>query len=121
MDIVELRAKVGQETLGDPRFDGSAASFRELEPNEQIEITNRMKEFIRNNPDGFTENQLKIADTPDIAKQEDFTISDAVGSFTDEFKRQAEVISEKGTNRFFLIASVVGIIVGIAQLRGLFK
>lgn len=123
-EIIALRAKVGREVLGDPSFDGSAEAYRLLEADKQIAITNAMKAFVRDNPEGFSENQKKLADSPDIQKTEKFGIAEAADSFQKEFVSQGEAIVEKAkpTVNKVLVGVGVGLAVfGIVQVLNLKK
>lgn len=121
--IKELRAELGRELFSDPKFNGTPEEFRNLEVDKQIALTNAMKEHIRKNPDDFTDNQKKVADSPDISKTEKYKAGDAIDSFSEEFGEQVkETVKKTGfnLNKLYILAAVVSVAVGATQLVKLF-
>lgn len=122
--IKELRAELGQAMFSDPSFDGSPEAYAKLTVDRQIELTNAMKAHIRDNEDDFTDNQKKIANSPDISKTEKFGAGDAIDTFSDEFGNQVDKVVEKTgftLNKLFVAAAVISVAVGLTQLAPVIK
>lgn len=61
MSIPEARAAVGRQMGLGLDFDGSTAAYRSLSVGDQTELTRRLLDFIRNNPQRFTPAQNATA------------------------------------------------------------
>jgi len=131
MTITQLRAQVGQSITGDPSFDGSIPAYAALSPNQQIDITNGMKAYIRAHPSEFGTVQNQVANTPDIQHTEDYTVGQQISDFTDEFGNQAMRVGESiasvgnGVLNTLNLAKygipIVGVIIVAIYLYGTYK
>lgn len=76
--IIALRERIGKEVTGNTEFISS--DYVKLDPSTQIAITNTMKAEIASNPEEYSPEQVKVANSPEIGDIEEFTFGDAVSS-----------------------------------------
>ena len=62
MTIIEARKYIGQKKLGfGSSFDGSAEDYRELQPQDQVNLAYETALYIVANPSLFTPEQVKVS------------------------------------------------------------
>jgi|GEM_PF-4241649 len=125
MTAQELRKQIGDAMgLGSlfSQWTGTASDYASLSDSQKIELTNRMRAYIRSHPGEFSAAAVQVANAGSgvIEAPSDYGIGDALADFTGELGNQASAINDNlnpfsGKNRGWVLGVVaVGVILYFA-------
>jgi len=108
--VITLRVSLMRQLLKNETLENK--DFVDLSANDKIEITNQLKEIIKNNPDIYGSVSEIAEDLGNVEKTEKLTLTDKAKIFGSEVKEQASI---KGKN-IFIAAAVVGIVASVITI-----